>query len=182
MAIKTFTAGAVLTAADTNTYLANSGLVYIKTQTIGSAVASVTITDAFSTTYDNYRITITKLGASASVSLCLNYSTSAVTYYGIETYTLYSASTITVANNNNDTKQFLGLTDSSTTSYNSSLDILSPFLTATTQLTGQYYGRGYVGYFGGSHEVAASHTSFKLFNESGTLSGGTVTVYGYRKA
>jgi hypothetical protein len=31
MAIKTFTTGEVLTAADTNTYLANSGLVYVKT-------------------------------------------------------------------------------------------------------------------------------------------------------
>ena len=58
MAIKTFTTGEVLTAADTNTYLANSGLVLVKSQTIGTGVASVTISDAFSTTYDNYRITI----------------------------------------------------------------------------------------------------------------------------
>ena len=182
MAIKTFTTGEVLTAADTNTYLANSGLVLVKSQTIGTGVASVTISDAFSTTYDNYRITITKVQASASVSMCLNFSTSAVSYFGIETYTLYSAATITVANNNNDSKQFLGLTDSGAASYHSSFDVYSPFLTSTTALTGQYYGRGYIGYFGGSHEVSASHTSFKLFNESGTLTGGTVTVFGYRKS
>ncbi len=30
MAVKTFTTGEVLTAADTNTYLNNGGLVYIK--------------------------------------------------------------------------------------------------------------------------------------------------------
>jgi len=182
MAIKTFVDAVSLPASDINTYLTNSGLVYIKQQTIGTAVASVTITDAFSTTYDNYRITITKAGASASVSMCLNFSTSAVSYFGIETYTLYSAATITIANNNNDSKQFLGLTDSGVASYNSSLDVFSPFLTSTTQLTGQYYGRGYIGYFGGSHDVSASHTSFKLFNESGTLTGGTVTVFGYRKS
>jgi hypothetical protein len=182
MAIKTFTTGEVLTAADTNTYLGNAGLVYVTQQTIGSAVASVTISNAFSTTYDNYRIVITKAGASASVSMCINFSTSAVSYFGIETYTLYNAATVTIANNNNDSKQFLGLTDSGAASYNSSFDVFSPFLASTTQLTGQYYGRGYIGYFGGSHEVSASHTSFKLFNESGTLTGGTVTVFGYRKS
>lgn len=53
MAIKTFTTGEVLTASDTNTYLANSGLVFVKSQTIGSAVTSVTVSDAFSATYDN---------------------------------------------------------------------------------------------------------------------------------
>ena len=58
MAIKTFTTGEVLTAADTNTYLANSGLVYVKSQTIGSAVSSVNVTSAFSSTYDNYVITL----------------------------------------------------------------------------------------------------------------------------
>jgi hypothetical protein len=40
MAIKTFTTGEVLTASDTNTYLANSGLVYVKSQTIGSGVTA----------------------------------------------------------------------------------------------------------------------------------------------
>jgi hypothetical protein len=30
MAIKTFTTGEVLTASDTNTYLANAGLVFVK--------------------------------------------------------------------------------------------------------------------------------------------------------
>jgi len=174
----TFTTGEVLTAAQMNAV----GLWLVKSQTIGTGVSSVTVTDAFSSKYDNYRITITKAGASASVSMCLQFGASAVSYFGIETYTLFNAGTITVANNNNDTKQFIGLTDAGSASYNSSFDVYSPFLTSTTALTGQYYGRGFIGYFGGSHEVSASHTSFKLFNESGTLTGGTITVYGYRKA
>ena len=41
MAIKTFTSGAVLTAADTNTYLTNSGLVYIAQGELTSATASL---------------------------------------------------------------------------------------------------------------------------------------------
>jgi hypothetical protein len=57
MAIKTFTTGEVLTASDTNTYLANSGLVFVKSQAITSG-STVVVTDAFSSTYDNYRIVI----------------------------------------------------------------------------------------------------------------------------
>ena len=56
MAVKTFTTE-VLTSADTNTYLANSGLVYVKSHTITSG-ASVVVTDAFSSTYDNYLIIV----------------------------------------------------------------------------------------------------------------------------
>ena len=39
MAIKTFTTGEVLTAADTNTYLANSGLVYVASGTVAANTA-----------------------------------------------------------------------------------------------------------------------------------------------
>jgi hypothetical protein len=56
MAIKTFTTGEVLTAADTNTYLANSGLVYVASTTVGTGVSSVTVSSAFNSTYDNYKI------------------------------------------------------------------------------------------------------------------------------
>ena len=60
MAIKTFTTGEVLTAADTNTYLANSGLVYITSVSLAGATAAspVAITSCFSSTYTNYRIVV----------------------------------------------------------------------------------------------------------------------------
>ena len=55
MAIKTFTTGEVLTAADTNTYLANSGLVYV-TQASWTSQTGVNIDNCFTSTYANYRI------------------------------------------------------------------------------------------------------------------------------
>jgi hypothetical protein len=58
MAIKTFTTGEVLTASDTNTYLANSGLVVVKQQAIVGTVSSVAVTSAFSSTYENYKILV----------------------------------------------------------------------------------------------------------------------------
>jgi len=82
MAIKTFTTGEVLTASDTNTYLANSGLVYIKQQTVGNAVASVTVSDAFSSTYDNYKITYTGGASSGGGALKLTLGATVTGYYG----------------------------------------------------------------------------------------------------
>ena len=41
MAVKTFTQGEKLTAADTNTYLNNGGLVFVKQVTVGSAVSPI---------------------------------------------------------------------------------------------------------------------------------------------
>jgi hypothetical protein len=65
MAIKTFTTGEVLTASDTNTYLANSGLVYIT-----SATLSATALDGiFTSDYDNYRIVISNIDQSGSAGL-----------------------------------------------------------------------------------------------------------------
>jgi len=51
-----------------------SGLTFIKSQTIGSAVSSVTVTGAFSATYDNYLITIN--GGAGSGWTASYYSTS----------------------------------------------------------------------------------------------------------
>jgi len=55
MAIKTFTTGEVLTAADTNTYLANSGLVHITTVSYTSSSA-VQVDNCFSSVYTRYRV------------------------------------------------------------------------------------------------------------------------------
>ena len=44
--------------------VANQGLTLVKTQTIGSGVSSVTVTDAFSSTFENYCIEITNVPGS----------------------------------------------------------------------------------------------------------------------
>ena len=58
----TFVAGDVLEAAQLNsnfTYLDGSGgLTLVKTEAIGTTVGSVTVTDAFSATYNAYKIIV----------------------------------------------------------------------------------------------------------------------------
>jgi hypothetical protein len=65
MAIKTFTTGEVLTAADTNTYLANSGLVYITGGT-QSGSAALNADGVFTSTYLNYRLELTAVEQSVA--------------------------------------------------------------------------------------------------------------------
>lgn len=57
MAIKSFTTGDVLTAADTNTYLANAGLVYVTQASFGGATA-LNIDSCFTSTYTHYLLEI----------------------------------------------------------------------------------------------------------------------------
>lgn len=86
MAIKTFTAGEVLTASDTNTYLANSGLVYVS----GASVSNVTTIDVtgFTTGYSQFRVIMnlarhSSVGGS-TVTMTLRDASSGYTtgYYG----------------------------------------------------------------------------------------------------
>lgn len=64
MSVKTFTAGSVLTASDTNTYLANAGLVYITTGTLSGGTFNVD--SCFTSTYKNYVLVANITGSAAS--------------------------------------------------------------------------------------------------------------------
>jgi hypothetical protein len=65
MAIKTFTAGSVLTASDTNTFLANAGLVYVGGTTFTTS-ANPFVNGCFTSVYQNYRIVISIAGSTSS--------------------------------------------------------------------------------------------------------------------
>lgn len=188
MAVKTFSVGEVLTASDTNTYLNNGGLVYITSQTIGTAVSSVTVTNCFSSTYDNYRVVIsggvgstsTDLRAQLGPSSVANYNTS---YYGALFYIgAITDTTVSVAAMNN-TGQWQWLAFVTTASVASSFDLLSPNQARPTFIVGgQYTQTAGTGFMNAMHNVSSAFTDLKIYPNSGTLTGGTITVYGYRKA
>jgi hypothetical protein len=181
MAIKTFTTGEVLTASDTNTYLANSGLVFIKQQTIGTTVASVTVSSAFSSTYDNYLVTISGNSASATNNLLFQLSgATGSTYFTNLMYWAYGSAGLN------------GFGPAATTTatvcqayvgepYVIKLDLFNPNLAKRTYGFFNETGanNGGVGQF--METGVAQHTGFTLSTSSGTITGGTITVYGYRK-
>jgi hypothetical protein len=71
-----------------------AGLTLVKSQTIGSAVTSVTVTSAFSSTYDNYLITIDGGTASGDAGLFMTLGSTTTGYYKFEIYGSYSSNTV----------------------------------------------------------------------------------------
>jgi len=179
MAIKTFTTGEVLTASDTNTYLANSGLVYVSTTTWSGAASSIPVANCFSSTYDNYKIVLTGGVGSTAQAIQLQLTGSTASYYGILTYVSYATgATTNVTTNNGSLWQYVG--ESSSSMQWVDLDIFNPYLAKFTMFGGPYVG-SVAGTVGGYHGVASSYTGFTL-SVAGTMTGGSITVYGYRKA
>jgi len=187
MAIKTFTTGEVLTAADTNTYLANSGLVYVTSAVVGSGVSTITFNNCFSSTYDAYKIVYSggKTSANGSISLKLRKSgtNSDTGYYGLLIYGSTTGPTINPAGDTNNAGfTWAGGSEGNTVGFAQlNLDLNYPYGSGyTTIQNASVVYSGVIGSYQGNHRVVESYDGFQLYNL--TFTGGTVTVYGYRKA
>jgi hypothetical protein len=182
MAVKTFTSGETLNASDVNTYLANSGLVYVLSQTVGTTVASVTVPSAFSTTYDAYQVIWSGGGQSTDTSINLVLGSTVTGYYGNYTYATYSSTAVaSLADNNGAKFQVVGGGDQFSGS--SCMFILNnPFLAKQTYVTapGAAYSTSN-GTYNGRLANTTSYTAFTIAPTSGTMTGGTIVVYGFRK-
>ncbi len=156
------------------------GLRLIKKQTVGTGVSSVEVTSAFSATYENYRIIYSGGTQSASTFVALKLGASATGYYGNLVYQQISnlGSVLGTGDNNGGQFTFFGGGDSNA-SYASG-DLLGAFSTKYTRLiNANYLTSGDLGFFSGIHKVATSYSAFTLLPGSGTLTGGTIYVYGY---
>lgn len=183
MAVKTFTDNTSLPASDINTYLNNGGLVYIKSQTVGSAITSVAVSSAFSSDFDNYRIIYQGGTASTDIALTFALTGSTVNYYaGIARCDATGAVT-GLATNNQASFTYAGM--ASTDAATMEIEVFEPNVAKFTRVrtswidtrTNNAWGTG-----AGIHRVATAYTGFTLGVSSGSLTGGTITVYGYRKA
>ena len=187
MAIKTFTTGEVLTASDTNTYLANSGLVYVTSVTVPTSPASntVSVSNCFTSTYDNYKIIWTggvSVGAEALLCNLLPTTTTGwnTSYYQYVAYNTYGASVVGLYSNNTAKWSYIGeITTTNKTNIN--FELYAPNLAQFTGLSNNYIGTGGAGSGAGIHQVASAFTGFTISGAS-NFTGGTITVYGYRKA
>lgn len=171
----TFTTGAILTAAQMNTI----GLFLVKTQTVGSAVTSVTVTSCFSADYDNYRVVISGVDfSSTAISWQLRVGGATADYYGSSYYDLYTGAGTGTLRTNAGGSLYFGVSDGDNAS--ATFDVCRPYLTTITTFQGNFYGSGYSGWASGSHAANTSHTSLTLIAPSGTMTGGTIKIYGYR--
>ena len=169
-----FVANTVLSAAQMN----KIGMWLIKTQTIGSAVASVQVTDAFSADYENYKIVVTGGVGSAGQAIALKLGASGASYYQSFVHATYTGTQTILSVFNGAVWTYAGESNTSTNTVD--VDVLGPFITKFTGFGGFYIG-SVAGTAAGRHESATSHTSFTL-SVAGTMTGGTIAVYGYRGA
>ena len=164
------------------TYLlgGGQGLTLVKKQTIGTAVSTVEVTSAFSATYEAYKIIIS--GGSASATDYLKFQLGASTTGYDESLLLapYASAFVKASNTNQPSFSYAGNTFSGQAIYLNA-DLVNPFLAKYTTLTSSSGGQVSTafGVYGGVHKVATSYTAFTLIPTSGTLTGGTIYVYGY---
>lgn len=179
MAVKTFSQAEQLTAADTNTYLANGGLVYITQATI-SAAATYTFSNVFSSTYDNYHIVWNGGQGSGGINLNMRLATTATGYYGSRYYDLYDGTATGTIRYNNAAEYAIGNMTNANDEASGRLDMFNPQATKRTSWVGQWYGNGYSGWYGGTLANTTAYTDLQLLASSGTMTL-KVRIYGYRQ-
>ena len=171
-----FVSGQVLTAAQMNAI----GMWLIKKQTIGTGVSSVQVTDAFSADYDNYRVIITGGAGSANSSLRLTLGATVTAYYQGGMGSTYAGASNT---GNGSNAAFWAVGNGTASALFSTLDLYSPFLTDETFISGHTANADTSGAaftFTGYLNNTTSYTAFTITPSTGTLTGGTIRVYGYR--
>ena len=155
------------------------GLRLIKKQTIGSAVASVAVTSAFSATYDAYRIVVTG-GTNTAAANNLQIKFGAMTAgaaYAFQ-YVSYGGSSVSAASNsNNSIFDYVGSADPSGQSMD--LSVVNPFLAKWTTISGPCLRSDLGGHTTGVLKDTTSYTGFTILSSLGSMTGGTIYVYGY---
>lgn len=161
-----------------------SGLTLIKSQTIGTTVSSVTVTSAFSSTYDNYLITINGGVASTNNNLNLTLGSVNTGYFYFGVYGNATAATV-LGDNGNNQASFAYAAACDTSNISGQVTLQNPNLAKRTMIsvsssrtsTGQINA-----FFNGSETSTTQHTAFTLTTSSGTVTGGTIRVYGYQNS
>lgn len=149
--------------------------------TIGNAVSSVTVSGAFSATYENYKIIVSGGTATGQGTLQLQLSGGATNYSYVGTAQQFGNSTVI-----NLVAGPTSLWDNSgrisPDGNNMNVDLFSPFSTCKTPFRStctDYSAGGYIITTGGFHNASVSHTGFTI-STVGTMTGGTIRVYGYK--
>ena len=156
------------------------GLVLISTTTIGTTVSSVTVTGAFSSTYDNYKIIVIGGTSSVQESLLLSLGATVTGYYQGIVGAIFSSAAVDLGSRNNAASWNIGATN--TNGMGANFELMGANLAKNTFIFGMRVVNGTAnagGVHGGFLNNTTQYTDFTLSTGSGTLTGGTIKVYGY---
>jgi hypothetical protein len=162
----------------------SGALTLVKSQTIGSGVSSVAVTGVFSATYDNYLVTINGGVASTNNTLDLKLGSTTTGYYYFGAYGNATSASVNGDNGNNASSfRYVGSGDTSILSGQFTLQ--NPNLAKATMIyaSSARSGTGNINLlFNGSETSTTQHTDFTLLVNTGTITGGTIRVYGYQNS
>jgi hypothetical protein len=162
---------------------AGIGCDLVKTQAIGAGVSSVVVTGAFSSTYDMYRIFIqTDSIAAGGPYMTLQMGSTTTGYYWGAATVIYSSAAASNINNNN-TSSWNRLGPGTTGGMTGVYDLLNPFKSEVTVISGSYADpstAGSAGYGSGFLNNTTSYTGFTIGLTSSTMTGGSIRIYGFK--
>jgi hypothetical protein len=175
MTYPTFNNGDPLPASDLNAI----GLWLIKTQAVAAGGTSFTVTGAFSADYDNYKIVFANIGGASGFSVYMTINGSAgATYNYAGRFWGYALAAGDAALATTNLGFWLGIGGPN---FSGSVEIQKPFLSTPTNMTVQSASSTYTSTGGNWDSNSASSTAFTVTLSGGTLTAGTVSVYGYKK-
>ena len=178
MGTPTYVAGEVWTAA----YANSIGMHLVKTQTIGSAVSTVAVTSVFSADYDNYLITINGGSATNDDIGRMVLGATATGYYGVYSYATYAAPGTYAGVGDNNAVRWSYAWRHTTTSLDAYIILRNPYLSEITWISGVNAQTTLAGRFEGILNNTTSYTDFTISPNTGTITGGTIRVYGFRNS
>jgi hypothetical protein len=160
------------------------GLTLVKTQTIGSGVSSVAVNDVFSADYDNYRIIASGGVGSQAGQIRLQLGSLTADYNASLLFNTYTGN-VASAQGSANTAFFPNVGAYSTAGLSMNVDVFSPFLSERSSIASIFARQvlgGYAALQAGFINDSTSVTGFTITPSGGTFSGGTIYVYGYKKA
>jgi hypothetical protein len=177
------TVGQVLTSAYVNNNI-NSGLVYVSTTSL--TASGQNIANAFSSTYTNYKIIVSSLVASAtntSISFRLGSSTTRTEYKWAGSNVNVGSGVLASDNGPSVTSAQIGYSkgvDGQDTSY--IIELQNPQLATRKTYSSTWSNGQFSGTTSGVDALQTAQTDINFICGTGTITGGTVTIYGYRIA
>ena len=174
------------TAMNTALGTKKAGMVLLNTTSF-SGVASQSINDVFSATYENYKILFANLTNTSSGDIRLRWrvsgadnSTSNYRYAGIQNGTDASNSAVGATS---QTLLRIGYFTTGTRNFNAGIEVSTPFLSCVTGTFNSNWdggGANYATLTTGYFNADTSFTGFTISPAAGNISG-SVSVYGYNK-
>jgi len=181
MAVKTFTTGEVLTASDTNTYLANSGLVYVTSASL-SGQTGVNIDNCFTSTFRNYLI-VADFTTSASETVIYQMRSGGTTNTGsntdsLQTYMIWGSTTVYANQLTNQNYAYFGY--GNTNGAGVALTLFGPQLAKYTYSASENPMADYRSTSWSKHNVATQYDGIRIASYGTNTITGRILVYGYR--